>query len=103
VTILLPDLYAGSTKLEYFKIFISRMLRWLKINCMLETAGQDWQLTVLGTHLTGEAQEWYMCNVESSTWTIQMWNLETMILGLQHRFMPMLMHCHGAMDFDMVH
>jgi hypothetical protein len=82
VKILLPDLYTGSAKLEDFEIFILSMLRWLKLNCMLGTAGQDWQLTVLGTCLTDEAQEWYMCNVKLSTQTIQTWNLGTMILGL---------------------
>jgi hypothetical protein len=67
---------------------------------MLGTASQDWQLTVLGTCLTSKAQEWYMCNVELSTWTIQIWNLETMILSLQCRFLLMLTYRHVAMDFD---
>jgi hypothetical protein len=66
VKIPLPDLYSGSTKLEDFEMFVTSMLRWLKLNCMLGTAGQDWQLTVLGTRLAGKAQEWYMRNVESS-------------------------------------
>jgi predicted GNAT family acetyltransferase len=69
---------------------------------MLGMAGQDWQLTVLGTRLTGKVQEWYMCNVESSTEMIQAWNLETAILSLQHRFLPTLMHRHAMMDFDAV-
>jgi hypothetical protein len=103
VKIMLPDPYSGSSKLKDFKIFITSMLRWLKLNCMLGTASQDWQLTVMGTHLTGEAQEWYMHNVESLTRTIQAWNLETAVLGLQHRFLLTLMHRHAAMDFDAVH
>jgi hypothetical protein len=102
VKILLPDPYSGSTKLKDFEMFVTSMLRWLKLNCMLGMAGQDWQLTVLGTRLTGEAQEWYMCNVELSTRTIQAWNLETAILGLQRRFLPMLTHRHVATDFDAV-
>jgi hypothetical protein len=102
VKIPLPDPYSGSAKLKDFEMFVTSMLRWLKLNCMLGTAGQDWQLTVLGTHLTGKAQERYMHNVESLTWTIQAWNLETAVLGLQRRFLPMLMHRHVAMDFDAV-
>jgi hypothetical protein len=102
VKILLPDSYSGSAKLEDFEIFVSSMLRWLKLNCMLGIASQDWQLTVLGTCLTGEVQEWYMCNVKSSTRMIQAWNLETTILGLQRRFLPMLMHRHAVTDFDAV-
>jgi hypothetical protein len=79
------------------------MLRWLKLNCMLGMAGQDWQLTVLGTSLTSEVQEWYMHNVESSTRMIQAWNLETEVLSLQCRFLPTLMHKHAATDFDTGH
>jgi hypothetical protein len=75
------------------------MLRWLKINCILGTASQDWQLTFLGTCLISETHEWYICNVESSTQTIQVWNLETVILSLQ----TMLRHRHAAMDFDVVY
>jgi hypothetical protein len=99
----LPDPYASSAKLKDIEIFVSSMLRWLKLNFMLRTASQDWQLAVLGTHLTSEAQEWYMHNVEFSTQTIQTWDLETMILGLQHRFLPMLTHRHAVTDFDTVH
>jgi hypothetical protein len=102
VKILLPDSYTSSTKLEDFEIFISSMLRWLKLNCMLGTAGQDWQLTILGMCLTSKAQEWYMCNIESSTRMIQTWNLETAILSLQCRFLPTLMHRHAATDLDTV-
>jgi hypothetical protein len=98
----LPEPYSGSPKLKVFEVFMSNTLHLLKINCMLGAASNDLQLIFLGTRLNGEAQEWYMCNVESSTHIIQQWNLETAILGLQHRFMPTLMHRHAASDFDAV-
>jgi hypothetical protein len=78
----LPELYSGSPKLEDFKVLVSNTLRWLKINCMLGAASNNLQLIFLGTRLNGEAQEWYMRNVESSTCIIQQWSLETTILGL---------------------
>jgi hypothetical protein len=82
---------------------MSNALHWLKINCMVGATSNKLQLIFLGTRLDDEAQEWYMCNVESSTHIIQQWNLETMILSLQHRFLPMLTHRHAASDFDAVH
>jgi hypothetical protein len=80
--LLLLKPYLGSPKLEDFEDFMSNALHWLKINCMLGTASNELQLIFLGTHLNGEAQEWYMRNVESSTCIVQQWNLETVILSL---------------------
>jgi hypothetical protein len=53
---------------------------------MLGATSNELQLIFLGTRLFGEAQEWYMRNVDSSMHIVQQWNLETAILGLQHRF-----------------
>jgi hypothetical protein len=97
-----PECYTGSDKLEDFEVFISSMLRWLKINGLLGAASRDWQLTVLGTRLEGEAQEWYMQNIESPTRAIQVWTLETAVVGLQRRFLPTLTHRHTTANFDVV-
>jgi hypothetical protein len=70
---------------------------------MLGATSNELQLIFLGTCLSGEAQEWYMHNVESSMRIVQQWNLETAILGLQCRFLPTLMHRHAASDFDTTH
>jgi hypothetical protein len=102
VKLLLPEPYSGSPKLEDFEDFMSNALYSLKINCLLGAASNELQLIFLGTRLNGEAQEWYMRNVESSTRIVQQWNLETKILGLQHRFLPTLTHRHAASDFDVV-
>jgi hypothetical protein len=83
IKIPLPGCYMGSAKLEDFEDFVFNILRWLKLNGMLGAASGEWQLTLLGTCLTGEAQEWYMRNVESPTRAIQHWTLEAAILGLQ--------------------
>jgi hypothetical protein len=83
IKILLPGCYVGSTKLKDFKDFVFNILHWLKLNRMLGAASSEWQLMLLGTCLTSEAQELYMRNVESPTWVIQQWSLEAAILGLQ--------------------
>jgi hypothetical protein len=83
IKIPLPGCYTVSAKLEDFEVFVFNILRWLKLNGMLGAASGEWQLMLLGTCLTGEAQEWYMRNVESPTQAIQHWTLEAAILGLQ--------------------
>jgi hypothetical protein len=100
IKILLPGCYSGSAKLKVFKVFVFNILHWLKLNGMLGAASGEWQLTLLGTCLTGEAQEWYMRNMELPTWAIQQWGLEATILGLQRWLLPTLMHRHAAADFD---
>ena len=59
-----PDTYAGGSDLEEFKVFIAGILRWRKMNCLLGEASIDMQVNYLGTHLTGEVQEWFYRNVE---------------------------------------
>jgi hypothetical protein len=70
IKIPLPRCYSGSTKLKDFEVFLFNILRWLKLNGMLGAASSEWQLMLLGTCLTSEAQEWYMRNVESPTQVI---------------------------------
>ena len=59
-----PETYVGSSDLKEFKVFITGILRWLKMNCLLGETSVDMQVNYLGTHLTGEAQEWFYRNVE---------------------------------------
>jgi hypothetical protein len=100
IKIPLPGCYLGSAKLKDFEVFVFNILHWLKLNRMLGAASGEWQLMLLGTCLTGEAQEWYMRNVELPTQAIPQWSLEAAILGLQRCFLPTLMHRHAAADFD---
>jgi hypothetical protein len=83
IKIPLPSCYVGSAKLKVFEVFVFNILCWLKLNRMLGAASSEWQLTLLGTCLTGEAQKWYMRNVESPTRVIQQWSLGATILHLQ--------------------
>ena len=59
-----PETYVGSSDLEEFEVFIAGILRWPKMNCLLGETSVDKQVDYLGTHLTGEAQEWFYRNVE---------------------------------------
>ena len=59
-----PETYMGGSDLKEFEVFIAGILRWLKTNCLLGEARTDMQVDYLGTHLTGEMQEWFYRNVE---------------------------------------
>ena len=59
-----PETYAGGSDLKEFKVSVAGILRWLKMNCLLGEMCIDMQVNYLGTHLTGEVQEWFYRNVE---------------------------------------
>src|SRR6266481_9587801 len=58
------------------------------------------QVKSLGTCLSGDTQEWYVCNVEHHSRAIQEWTLESALKGLQEKFLHLLMHRHAATKFD---
>ena len=97
-----PETYVGGSDLEEFEVFIAGILRWLKMNCLLGEASIDMQVDYLGTHLTGKAQEWFYRNVEQYDHQVHNWTLETVVQGLQKRFLHTLTHHHMSKMFDMV-
>ena len=92
-------LYVGGSDLEEFEVFIAGILRWLKMNCLLGEASIDMQVDYLGTHLTGKAQEWFYRNVEQYDHQVHNWTLETVVQGLQKRFLHTLTHHHVSNKF----
>ena len=44
-----PETYVGSSDLKGFEVFIASILRWLKMNCLLEETSIDMQVDYLGT------------------------------------------------------
>ena len=97
-----PETYVGGSDLEGFEFFIAGILRWLKMNCLLGEASIDMQVDYLGTRLTGEVQEWFYRNVEWYDRQVHKWTLETVVQGLQKRFLHTLTHHHTSNKFDMV-
>ena len=47
--------YSGSADLEELKIFVTGILRWLKMNQYLGSTNMEFQVNYLGTCLEGEA------------------------------------------------
>ena len=72
------------------------------MNCLLGETSIDMQVDYLGTHLTGEAQEWFYMNVEQFDCQVHEWTLEMVVQGLQRRFLHTLTHHHVSNKFDMV-
>ena len=58
------------------------------------------QLRYLGMHLTGDALEWYSCNVEHYARATCHWTLESALVGLQERFLHPLTYRHMLMQFN---
>ena len=49
-----PETYMGGSDLEEFEVFIAGILRWLKMNCLLEETSIEMQVDYLSTRLTGK-------------------------------------------------
>ena len=58
------------------------------------------QVKYMGTCLTDDAQEWYICNVEHRGHTVWEWMLESLLKSMQKQFLHMLMHCQASVKFD---
>ena len=97
-----PETYVGGSDLKEFEVFVAGILRWLKMNCLLGETSIDMQVDYLGTHLTGEVQEWFYRNVEWYDHQVCNWTLETVVQGLQRRFLHTLTHHRMSNKFDMV-
>ena len=82
-----PETYVGGSDLEEFEVFVAGILRWLKMNCLLGETSTDMQVDYLGTCLTGKVQEWFNRNVEQFDHQVCDWTLETVVQGLQRRFL----------------
>ena len=55
------------------------------------------QLECLGNCLQGNAQEWYICNIE--LWD-QMWTLESTLEGLQKHFLHALTYRQVSISYE---
>ena len=97
-----PETYMGGSDLKEFEVFVAGILRWLRMNCLLGETSIEMQVDYIGTHLTGEAQEWLYRNVEQFDHQVCDWTLETVVQRLQRRFLHTLTHHHASNKFDMV-
>ena len=72
------------------------------MNYLLGATSVRMQVDYVRTCLIGEAQEWFLQNMEWFNHLVHNWNLEIVIQGLQKRFLHTLMYHHMSHKFDMV-
>ena len=97
-----PEEYSGSSDLEVYETFVAGILRWLKMNGLLDTKHAAFQVEYLGTRLKGDALEWYTRTVERHDRTIKDCSLELIFEGLQKQFLNTLMHRRASNKFDTI-
>ena len=87
-----PEEYSGSSDLEVYETFVAGILHWLRLHGLLGVKYTETQVQFLGTRLKGNTSEWFTRNIEHPDWPIRDWSLESVIEGLQKRFLNSLMH-----------
>ena len=83
-------------------MFITGILQWLWLHCLLGVKYTDTQVQFLGTRLKGNASEWFTRNVECPNRPIRDWSLESVIKGLQKQFLHLLTHRQASNKFDTI-
>ena len=73
--------YLGSPDFEVYETFVAGILRWLRLNSLLDEDNADFQVEYLGTRLKGDALEWYTRNVKRHDQPIRDWSLEAVIVS----------------------
>ena len=97
-----PEEYSGSSDLEVYETFVAGILQCLKLHGLLGAKYTETQVQFLGMRLKGNASEWFTRNVEHPDRPIRDWSLESVIEGLQKRFLNLLMHRQASNKFDTI-
>ena len=97
-----PEEYSGSSDLEVYETFVAGILRWLRLHGLLGVKYTETQVQLLGTWLKGNTSKWFTRNIECPDWPIRDWSLESVIEGLQKRFLNSLMHRQVSNKFDTI-
>ena len=97
-----PEEYSGSSDLEVYKMFVAGILRWLRLHSLLGANYTRTQVQLLGTWLKGNISKWFTRNVECPGRPIKDWSLESVIKGLQKRFLNSLTHRQVSNKFNII-
>ena len=97
-----PEEYSGSSDLEVYETFVAGILQWRRLHGLLGVKYTETQVQFLGTRLKGNASEWFTRNIERPDQPIRDWSLESVIEGLQKRFLNSLTHRQMSNKFDTI-
>ena len=105
VKMLHPEPYSGEANLERFEVFVAALLQWLLLNLLLgsDHASTLMQVRYLGNCLKGDAQEWYVQNVEHHNRVVHEWTLESALIEMQKHFLHSLMHRYVSTTYETTH
>ena len=100
-----PEPYSGEPDLKRYQVFIAGLLRWFSMNQLLSSNAEHtlMQLKCLGNCLQGNAQEWYIHNIELWDHTVQTWTLESALEDLQKHFLHALTHRQASISYKSTH
>ena len=95
-----PEEYSGSSDLKVYETFVAGVLWWLRLHGLLGVKYTKTQVQFLGTWLKGNTSEWFTRNIQHPDQPIRDWSLESVMEGLQQRFLNSLMHRQVSNKFD---
>ena len=102
LNISLPEEYSGNSDLKVYEMFITGILQWLRLHGHLGVNYTKTQVQFLGTQLKCNASKWFTRNVECPRRPIKDWLLESVIEGLQKRFLNFLTHRQASNKFNTI-
>ena len=85
-----------------YETFVTGILQWLRLHSLLGVKYTETQVQFLGMQLKGNASKWFTRNIEHPDWPIRDWSLESVIEGLQKRFLNWVMHRQVSNKFDTI-
>ena len=99
LNISLPEEYSGSSDLKVYEMFVTGILQWLRLHGLKYTKTQ---VQFLGMQLKGNTSQWFTRNVQHLDQPIRDWSLESVIEGLQKRFLNSLTHRQVSNKFNTI-
>ena len=97
-----PEEYSGSSDLKVYEMFRAGILQWLRLHGLLGVNYTETQVQFQGTRLKGNTSEWFTRNIEHPGWPIKDQSLESVIKGLQKRFLHSLTHRQASNKFNTI-
>ena len=77
-----PDKYSGEGDIEKFDIWITGLLRWMRVHNVTGPTKDMLRVDLCGTTLTLMAATWYTDNVEAWNHKVKTWTFERLICKL---------------------
>ena len=96
VKMLHPEPYSGEADLERFEVFVAALNLLLGSDC----ASTLMQVRYLGNCLKGDAQEWYVRNIEHHDRVVCEWTLESALIEMQQHFLHSLTHRYASTTYE---